>query len=99
MLPSWADAPSTLLPGPSMPPPIVPHRGESPALPRWMRPFAARGMLSYVRLGLEVLRCEQLLPLLHRLMDWLGGYLWTRTPCWHPWQLRYRLKHWWYDSS
>lgn len=99
MLPSWADAPSTLLPGPSMPPPIVPHRGESPKLPRWMRPFAARGMLSYVRLGLEVLRCEQLLPLLHRLMDWLGGYLWSRTPCWRPWQLRYRLKHWWYDSS
>jgi hypothetical protein len=99
MLPSWAKAPSLSLPGPSMPPPVVPHRGESPRLPRWMRPFAARGMLSYVRLGLEVLRCEQLLPLLHRLVDWLGGYLWTWTPCWPPWQLRYRLKHWWCDSS
>lgn len=72
---------------------------KGPRLPRWMRPFAARGMLSYVRLGLEVLRCERLLPLLHRLVDWLGGYLWTRTPCWRPRQLRYRLKHWWCDSS
>ena len=71
--------------------PSFPTGESSPKLPRWMRPFAARGMLSYVRLGLEVLRCEQLLPLLHRLVDWLGGYLWTRTPCWRPWQLRYRL--------
>ena len=56
-------------------------------------------MLSYVRLGLEVLRSPHLLPLLHRLVDWLGGYLWDLTPLWRPWQIRYRLKHWWANSS
>ncbi len=95
----WMRDPSISGLGPAMPPPIVPHRGETPKLPPWMRPFAARGLLSYVRLGLEVLRSEHLLPLLHRLMDWLGGYLWSRTPNWRPLQIRYRLQHWWADSS
>ncbi len=98
-LPWWTNDSSATEPGPCLPPPVVPHRGESTKLPPWMRPFAARGMLSYVRLGMEVLREEHLLPLLRRLVNWLGGFLWRRTPGWRPWQIRYRLKYWWHDSS
>jgi hypothetical protein len=25
----------------------------------------------------------------------LGIYLWTKTPLWFPWHIRYRLAHWW----
>ena len=60
-----------------------------------MKPFAAWGPLSYVRLGLEVLRNESFGHLLHRLVLWLANYLWLWTPLWLPRQLRYRFLHWW----
>lgn len=85
--------------GPSSPPPVVPHRGETPKLPDWMRRFAARGHLSYVRLGLEVLRVPDLRYVLRNLVRWLGDYLRFCTPLWRPYQIRYRLRHWWADSS
>lgn len=85
--------------GPSMPPPIVPHRGETPRLPSWMRRFTARGWLSYVRLGLEVLRSDDLGHIVHRLVCWLADFLWIWTPPWRPWQISYRVRHWWIDSS
>jgi hypothetical protein len=85
--------------GPALPPPVVPHRGRCPRLPAWMRRFAARGTLSYVRLGLEVLRAPDLGVIVRRLVHWLGLYLWTYRPDWRPWQCRYRLRHWWLDSS
>jgi hypothetical protein len=85
--------------GPGLPPPVVPHRGPTPKLSRWMRRFAARGSLSYVRLGCEVLRAPDLGRILHRLVHWLGLYLWTYRPDWRPWHIRYRLRHWWLDSG
>lgn len=85
--------------GPASPPPVIPHRGETPKLPRWMRPFAARGHLSYVRLGLEVLRSVGFGHLLSRLVRWLADYLSFWTPSWRPYQIRYRLKNWWADTS
>ena len=81
--------------GPAQPPPVIPHRGPTPELPPWMRRFAVRGWLSYVRLGLEVLRTQDLNRLVHRLARWLGIYFWPSSPLWRPAQLRYRLKHWW----
>jgi hypothetical protein len=81
--------------GPAAPPPALPHRGPTPPPPAWMRRFAARGPLSYVRLGLEVLRAPDLGHILRRLVHWLGIYLRTWMPLWRPWQLRYRLTHWW----
>jgi hypothetical protein len=96
-LPSWM---SDLEPeeGPVSPPPVIPHRGKTPRLPSWIRPFAARGMLSYVRLGLEILRCPDPPPILHHMLRWLASYLWIWTPLWRPHQIRYRLAHWWnYD--
>ncbi len=81
--------------GPAQPPPVIPHRGPQPHLPHWMRRFAARGWLSYVRLGLEILRAPAWSTLVRRAVHWLGVYLWTTTPLWRPWQRRYRLKHWW----
>lgn len=83
--------------GPAPPPPVVPHRGARPPLPTWMRRFALRGPLSYVRLGLEVLRAPDLGRLLTRVAHWLGRFLWSCTPLWRPAQWRYRLRHWWPD--
>ena len=60
-----------------------------------MRRFAVRGSLSYVRLGMEVLRDKHLATLVRRTVRWLGLYLWTLTPIWLPRHLRYRRKHWW----
>jgi len=90
---AWLDA------GPAPPPPPVPHRGPAPATPPGLRRFTARGSLSYVRLGLEVLRAPDLAWLLRRLVHWLGLYLWSWTPWYRPWQIRYRLAHWWLDST
>ena len=81
--------------GPASPPPVIPHRGQTPSLPPWMRRFAIRGWLSYVRLGLETLRTTDLTYLVHRMVCWLGIYLWRISPLWRPRQLRYRLTHWW----
>lgn len=81
--------------GPAMPPPARPHRASPTRLPPWMRRFAARGSLSYLRLGAEVLRAPDLAWILRRCVHWLGIYLWLWTPTWYPWQRRYRLKHWW----
>src|SRR5712692_17896 len=46
--------------GPALPPPVLPHRGPIPRLPTGLRRFAVRGWLSYIRLGLEVLRAPDL---------------------------------------
>ena len=81
--------------GPAAPPPVRPHRGPPARLPGWMRRFAARGTLSYLRLGAEVLRAPDLARIVRRCVRWLGIYLWTWTPLWYPWQRRYRLKRWW----
>jgi hypothetical protein len=85
--------------GPACPPAVLPHRGEVPKLPKYMRRFAARGHLSYVRLGLEVLRSGDLGHIVRRMAHWLRDYLSVWTPSWRPYQVRYRLKHWWVDSS
>jgi hypothetical protein len=85
--------------GPAMPPPVLPHRGPTPPLPAGLRRFAVRGWLSYVRLGLEVLRAPNLRPLLRRMLRWLGAYLWPSTPLWRPRQERYRHLHWWPDAA
>jgi hypothetical protein len=85
--------------GPSQPPPVLPHRGPTPKLPPWMRRFAVRGHLSYVRLGWEVLQASDLRYILRRLAHWLGLYLWPWTPLWRPWQVRYRLTAWWANSG
>jgi len=85
--------------GPARPPPVLPHRGPTPPLPPGLRRFAVRGWLSYVRLGLEVLRVPDLRPLLGRMLRWLGTYLWPYTPLWRPRQERYRRLHWWPDAA
>lgn len=96
------DAPPTtpqdsplLAQGPAPPPPARPHRGPAPRPPTWLRRFAARGTLSYVRLGAEILRAPDLARIVRRCVRWLGLYLWTWAPCWYPWQRRYRLARWW----
>jgi hypothetical protein len=81
--------------GPAQPPPVIPHRGPTPKLPAWMRPFAVRGHLSYVRLGMEILRAKDFALLVRRAVRWLAIYLWIWCPLWRPWQIRYRLQHWW----
>lgn len=81
--------------GPASPPPVVPHRGPRPKPPPWLRRFTARGPLSYVRLGLEVLRAPDLGAVLQHLVQWLGLYLWAHTPAWRSYQRRYRLRSWW----
>jgi len=98
----WEDSPPNqtdsflwLDQGPAPPPPIVPHRGSIPPTPVWARQFVARGPLSYVRLGLEILRSSTFTPIIHRMVRWLGRFLWRHTPLWRPYQIRYRLKHWW----
>lgn len=85
--------------GPADPPPIVPHRGPQPKPPARLKRFVARGSLSYVRLGREVLRAPDLLPIVARFVRWLTVYLWSWTPLWHPAQVRYRLHAWWANSS
>ena len=81
--------------GPAQPPPVIPHRGPKLRLPHWLRRFAVRGYLSYVRLGMEVLRDKHFTLLVRRTVRWLGLYFWISTPFWLPWHRRYRLKHWW----
>jgi len=81
--------------GPAQPPAVIPHRGVKLRLPRWMRRFAVRGCLSYVRLGMELLRHRQWADLVRRVVRWLGLFLWSSTPLWLPRQLRYRRQHWW----
>jgi len=93
------NTPNNLFEGPGSPPSIVPHRGERPKLPPWMKRFAARGPLSYVRLGFEVLQSPDLGWIARRMVHWLAAYLWSWRPRWRPWQLRYRFSHWWIDSS
>jgi hypothetical protein len=97
--PTWAVDPRIWQAGPCMPPPVLPHRGPTPKLPDWMCCFAARGWLSYVRLGKEIIATAHFRHVLQRMVRWLANYLWSRTPLWRPWQLRYRLHHWWCDSS
>ncbi|MGE5601799.1 MAG: hypothetical protein ACM30E_02035, partial [Nitrososphaerales archaeon] len=81
--------------GPALPPPVIPHRGPQLRLPPWMRRFAVRGYLSYVRLGMEILRDDHLTLLVRRMVRWLGLYFWTLTPVWLARHRRYRFKHWW----
>jgi hypothetical protein len=81
--------------GPAQPPPVCPHRRPNAQPPTWMRRFAARSPLSYVRLGMEVMRDHLLAPLVRRTVRWLGLYLWITTPLWSPKQLPYRRIHWW----
>ncbi|MDO8690251.1 MAG: hypothetical protein Q7R39_09635 [Dehalococcoidia bacterium] len=97
--PEWASDPTVWDLGPSAPPPVLPHRGPTPKLPAWLRLFAARGWLSYVRLGKEIIFSVHFHQILHRMVRWLASYLWPREPAWRPWQLRYRIRHWWFDSS
>lgn len=85
--------------GPAPPPPIIPHRGDRPKTPAFLQRFVARGPLSYVRLGREVLRSPDLLAIPQRLVRWLAAYLWSWAPLWHPPQFQYRLRHWWTDTS
>jgi hypothetical protein len=95
LAPLTPPTPAWLALGPSPPPPVLPHRGPTPPLPPWMRRFATRGWLSYVRLGLEVLRAKDLGWLVRHAVRWLALYLWTALPLWRPWQDRYRRVHWW----
>jgi hypothetical protein len=91
--------PSLLAHGPADPPPVVPHRGERPKAAPWLKRFVAWGPLSYVRLGREVLRAADLLPIIQQLTRWLAAYLWSWVPLWRPAQLRYRLHAWWANTS
>ncbi len=86
-------------PEPSLPPPVLPHRDPRPKLPPWLRRFAAWGQLSYVRLGLEVIRAPDLGWILQRLVRWLDDHLSSWAPLWRPWQRRYRLKCRWGPSG
>jgi len=84
--------------GPAEPPPVHPHRGPRYKPPQWLKRFEARGPLSYPRLGWEVLQAADLRPLVRRLVHWVGIFLWLDRPYWRPWQVRYRLRHWWPDA-
>jgi hypothetical protein len=81
--------------GPALPPPVIPHRSPQLRLPHWMRRFAVRGYLSYVRLGMEILRDPHLTPLVRRMVRWLGLYFWILRPFWRARHRRYRFQHWW----
>jgi hypothetical protein len=76
--------------GPAAPPPIVPHRGPQGRPPQGLRRFVLRGALSYVRLGLEVIRSPDLDWILLHMVCWLGLYLWPYTPPWTARQVNYR---------
>jgi hypothetical protein len=91
--------PALLDQGPRLPPPVLPHRGPTPPPPPWMRRFATRGWLSYIRLGLEILRAPDLRWLVRRAVRWLALYLWSTSPLWRPRQDRYRRLHWWPDAA
>lgn len=80
---------------PALPPPIIPHRGPTPKVPRWMERFTARGHLSYIRLGMEVIRDGGLLWILRRLVAWLARYLALWLPFWRPRQRCYRISQGW----
>src|SRR5438477_4758176 len=84
--------------GPALPPPVQPHRGPQPKLAAWEKRFAARGHLSYVRLGCEVLRAPDLGGIVRRLAHWVGIFLWCFAPAWSRRQRRYRRRTWW-DTS
>ncbi|MCK4471198.1 MAG: hypothetical protein KAW49_05365, partial [Anaerolineae bacterium] len=71
------DAVELLDQGPAQPPPVIPHRGPTPKLGSWMRRFAVRRHLSYVRLGMEILRTGDLANLVRRAIRWLAMYLWA----------------------
>lgn len=75
-----ADDMELLAQGPAQPPPVIPHRGPTPPLPAWMRRFAVRGHLSYVRLGMEILRAFDLGSLVRRAVRWLAIYAWQWRP-------------------
>jgi hypothetical protein len=85
--------------GPASPPPVVPHRGARPKTPPWLKRFVGWGPLSYVRLGRELLKSADLVPIVARLTRWLITYLWPWVPLWHPAQIRYRLRAWWGNTS
>jgi hypothetical protein len=91
--------PTRLTQGPADPPPIVPHRGQRPKPPAWLKRFVAWGPLSYVRLGREILRAGPFLLIVQRLTRWLAAYLWSWVPLWHPAQVRYRVRAWWANTS
>lgn len=88
-----------LAPGPADPPPVVPHDHRRYRPPAWLRRFAGRGPLSYPRLGWEVLHAPDLRRIVRRLVHWVGIWLWLDQPHWQPWQVRYRLRHWWPDAE
>jgi hypothetical protein len=46
-----------------------------------------------------VLQAADLRPLVRRLVHWVGIFLWLERPHWYPWQVRYRLRHWWPDAK
>lgn len=94
-IPEWANDYSLGRSGPAAPPPVVPHRGARSKPAPWTKPFTAWGPLSYVRLGLEILRSPSFLHVIHNTARWLGYYLWFWTPLWRYGQRRYRFLHWW----
>lgn len=93
--PEWANDHSLGRSGPAAPPPVVPHRRARPKPAPWTKPFAAWGPLSYVRLGLEIIRSPSFHQIIHHTARWLGYYLWFWTPLWRYGQRRYRFLHWW----
>lgn len=98
-VPQWANDDSLANSGPASPPPVYPHRGSCPKPARWIKPFTAWGPLSYVRLGLEILRSPSFHRIIHHAARWLGYYLWFWTPLWRHGQRRYRLLHWWPEPT
>jgi hypothetical protein len=80
---------------PALPPSVIPHRSPHLRLPHWMQRFAVRGYLSYVRLGMEILRDPCLTLLVRRMVRWLGLYFWTLRPFWLPATAATASKHWW----
>jgi hypothetical protein len=107
--PKWATDQEVFPSRPAKPPPIIPHRGPPPGSerssdrkpPAWLRCFTARGWLSYVRLGKEVIGLANYRHVFQQMVRWLANYLWRLTPLWRHHQMRYRLRNWWswLDSS
>lgn len=92
-------APRETWPSRDVPNPPRPRRPSQPTQGRAKPQSFARGPLSYVRRGREVLRSPDLLAIPRRLTRWLAAYLWSWAPLWHPPPFQYRLHHWWADSS